>query len=248
MADLIVLVHPPVLGPASWRSVGDQLTRAGHHVDIPDLTGFTGGEAPYAPRLIAAFARQVAATVGRAGRPGQVVLVPHSGAGPFAAQLAAAVPGGRASVVFADAGLPSPSGPTPVVDAGFLPYLRQIAREDTVPAWSQWFPGEDPAEVYPTPEARAAVLADARPLPLSFFEETLPAAAGAPVGAAGYLLFSEGYRPEAERARERGWPVTELAGTHLHPLGAPAEVAAAIASLAARLRTATRCSRDRRGS
>lgn len=235
MADFIVLVHAPVLGPASWQPVGDELTRAGHHVDVPALTGFADGPPPYASRLIAAFARQVAAAVDGAGRPGRVVLVLHSGAGPFAAQLAAAVPGGRASVVFADAGLPRPSGPTPVVDAGFLPYLRQIACEGTVPPWPQWFPDADPADLFPTEAAKAAVLADARPLPLSFFEETLPAAPGEPVSAAGYLLFSEGYQPEAEQSRERGWPVTELAGTHLHPLAAPAEVAAAVASLAARL-------------
>jgi hypothetical protein len=235
MADLIVLVHAPVLGPASWQSVGNELSRAGHQVAVPALTGFAAGGPPYAPRLIAAFAAQVAAADDEAGWPGQVVLVVHSGAGPFAAHLAATVPGGRASVVFADAGLPRQSGPTPVVDAGFLPYLRQIARAGIVPPWPQWFPDEDPAELFPAEAARAAVLADARPLPLSFFEETLPATSGEPVSAAGYLLFSEGYRPEAEQARERGWPVTELAGPHLHPLAAPAEVAAAIAALAARL-------------
>ena len=235
MADLIVLVHAPVLGPASWQPVGAELSRAGRQVAVPALTGFTAGGPPYAPRLIAAFAGQVAAAIDGAGLPGQVVLVTHSGAGPFGAQLAGAVPAGRVSVIFADAGLPSRSGPTPVVDAGFLPYLRQIAREGIVPPWPQWFPDAEPAEMFPTEATQAAVLADARPLPLSFFEETLPAAPGAPVSAAGYLLFSAGYQQEAEQARERGWPVTELPGTHLHQLAAPAQVAAAIAALAAHL-------------
>jgi hypothetical protein len=46
---------------------------------------------------------------------------------------------------------------------------------------------------------------------------------------------SAGYEPAAAQARQRGWPVEELPGTHLHPLVAPAEVAAAILSLAAAL-------------
>lgn len=267
-----MLVHAPVLGPASWQPVAAELSGAGlslprspdgstarYRVAVADLTGFAAGEPPYAPRLVARFSGQVAEALagtargassddgggphGRGGRPrggassgdgaDHVVLVVHSGAGPFAAQLGAAVPAGRVSVIFADAGLPARAGPTPVVDAAFLPYLRQIAHDSVVPPWPQWFPEADPAELYPTEAARTAVLADARPLPLSFFEETLPAVTGPAIVSAGYLLFSAGYQQEAGQARERGWPVTELPGTHLHPLAAPADVAAAIISLAA---------------
>ena len=72
----------------------------------------------------------------------RVVLVVHSGAGPFAARLASAVPATPAgvAVVFADACLPAIDGPTPVVDGGFLPYLRQLARDGAAPAWPQGFP------------------------------------------------------------------------------------------------------------
>jgi hypothetical protein len=269
MPDLIVLVHAPVLGPASWQPTGAELSRAGlyvprspaacprgapparYRVAIPELTGFAAGEPPYAPRLIARFADQVAAaqaaaaqdtatqdTPARDGSGGtDVVLVVHSGAGPFATQLAAAVPGGQALVIFADAGLPGQSGATPVVDAGFLPYLRQIARDGVVPPWPQWFPDAEPTDLFPTEAARAAVLADARPLPLSFFEEELAAVPGGPpFTAAGYLLFSAGYQQEAAQARERGWPVTEVPGSHLHPLVSPASVAAAIADLVGQMK------------
>ena len=140
-------------------------------------------------------------------------------------------------VIFADAGLPrglaGGGGPTPVVDGQFLPYLREIARDGVVPPWPQWWPGVDPAEIFPSEEARAAVLADARPLPLAFFEEEVPAVALP--GPAGYLLFSEGYGAAAMRARELGWPVRELAGSHLHLLVRPEETAAAVAALAAEL-------------
>lgn len=98
MADLLVLVPAPVLGPASWQPVAAELTAGG------------------------------------------ALVTPAAG------------------------------GPSPVVGGDFLPYLRQLARDGVVPAWPQWFPEADPAELYPSEAARAAVLADARPLPLSFFE------------------------------------------------------------------------------
>jgi hypothetical protein len=221
-------VHAPVLGPASWQPVGAELSAAGHRVVVPSLTGFPAGGPPYAPSLIRLFAQQL--DFAAADR---VVLVVHSGAGPFAAHLAAAVRSDQVAVVFADAGLPGRSGAAPVVNAAFLPYLREMAADGTVPPWPQWWPDADPAELFPSDAARAAVLADARPLPLAFFEESLPSAPGRrPLRDASYLLFSAGYQDDADEARQRGWPVTELAGSHLHMLVSPAEVAAAITGLA----------------
>jgi hypothetical protein len=230
VTDLLVLVPAPVLGPASWQPVADELTAGGARVTVPSLADFTDGDPPYAPRLVQLCTGQIAAALAAGPGADRVVLVVHSGAGPFAAQLAAAVPATPAgvAVVFADAGLPAIDGPTPVMDGGFLPYLRQLARDGMVPPWPQWFPEADPAELYPSETARAAVLSDARPVPLSFFGEQLPAAP-APAQAR-YLLFSEGYGPEAEEAKKRGWPVAELPGSHLHMLVDPAAVAAALVS------------------
>jgi hypothetical protein len=230
VADLYVLVHAPVLGPASWQPVGAELSESGHRVVVVSLTGFAAGGPPYAPRLIRLFAEQL--DVAAADR---VVLVVHSGAGPFAAHLAAAVRSDQVAVVFADAGLPGESGAAPVVEAAFLPYLRGLATDGMVPPWPQWWPGADPAELFPSEAARAAVLADAGPLPLAFFEEHLPSGpAGRPLRDASYLLFSPGYQDAADEARQRGWPVTELPGSHLHLLVSPAEVAAAITGLTER--------------
>ncbi len=229
MTDLFALIHAPVLGPASWRPVAADLAAAGHQVVVPSMAGFTAAGPPYAPALVALAAGQVAPAARRASR---VVLVVHSGAGPFAWALASAAGTARAAVIFADAGLPELAGPTPVVDDAFLPYLREIAVGGVVPAWPQWFPEAGPGEVFPDEAARMAVEADARPLPLAFFEENVPPGA-APSGGAGYLLFSAGYQRAAAQARQRGWPVRELPGSHLHSLAAPARVAAAIAGLAA---------------
>jgi hypothetical protein len=234
MTELIVLLHAPVLGPGSWAPVRDELTAAGRAVVVPSLTGFTAGGPPYGPRLAGLCAGQIAGQIAAAGGTGadRVVLVAHSGAGAFVPQVAGTLGAGRVDAVFADAGLPA-AGPTPVVDGAFLPYLRQIARDGLVPPWPEWFPQEDPAQVFPTERARAAVASEARAIPLAFFEEELPG--GRAPQAAGYLLFSPGYRAEADEARRRGWPVTELPGSHLHPLVDPAGVAAALTELIGRL-------------
>jgi hypothetical protein len=229
MTDLFALIHAPVLGPASWRPVAAELAAAGHRATVPSLAGFTASGPPYAPALVGLGAGQVARPASGADR---VVLVVHSGAGAFARALASALDAPAVGVIFADAGLPSPAGSTPVVDDAFLPYLREIAADGIVPPWPQWFPDADPAELFPDRAARAAVEADARPLPLAFFEESVPPGVRPP-GLAGYLLFSEGYQRAAAQARERGWPVKELPGSHLHPLVAPAEVAGALTQLAA---------------
>jgi hypothetical protein len=50
--------------------------------------------------------------------------------------------------------------------------------------------------------------------------------------AGAYLLLSAAYRADADDSRSRGWPVVELPGNHLDLVDRPAEVAAAIRSLA----------------
>ncbi len=235
MTQLIVLMHAPALGPASWRPVAGELARGGHAVIVPELAGFAGGGPPYAPRLIGLCAGAVRAAAGRLpdGRAERVVLVPHSGAGVFAPHVAAAAAAADVVTVYADAGLPGRAEPGRVVDAGFLSYLREMASGGMVPPWHEWWPGTDLSELFPDEAVRAAVLADARPLPLAFYQELLPPLpAGPPEAAAAYLLFSEGYQQAAAEARRRGWPVTELAGGHLHMLTSPASVAAAIIWLA----------------
>jgi hypothetical protein len=240
MADsqLVVLLHAPALGPSSWLPVARELAAAGETVIVPSLSGFADGSPPYAPRLVQQAAGQVrarpAAGSGSPGGPDRVLLVAHSGAGVFTPHLLAAVGITDAVTVLADAALPGPDGAAPVVDSAFLPYLRGLARDGIVPPWPQWWPGEDLSPLFPDEASQRAVSAEAPPLPLAFYAETLP-----PVPErwrscrTGYLVFSESYRDPARAARDRGWPVRELPGEHLHMLLRPAEVAAAITALAA---------------
>jgi len=237
MASLIVLVHAPVLGPATWQPVATALSRAGHQVVVPSLTGFADDGPPYAPRLIRMAASQMPA-----GPGDEVILVVHSGAGLFVPNLAVAAAAGSVAAVFVDAGLPRQSGPVTVVEPEFLPFVRELAdaRSDgMVPPWPQWWPEEEISALFPDQPTRQAVIAEACPTPLAFYQETLPPLAeGWPSCGAAYLVFSEPYRRQADVAAQAGWPVRELPGGHLHMLVRPAEVAGAITSLAARARAA----------
>jgi hypothetical protein len=228
VALIVVLVHAPVLGPGSWGPVAAELSRSGSRVVVPSLAGFAAGGPPYTPRLVRLAAMQV-----DAGAGDDIVLVTHSGAGVFAPLLLRGLAAGRGTVVFVDAALPSRAPGASVVDAGFLPFLRDLARDGVVPPWPQWWPDEDLAPLFPDEATRRAVTAEAQPLPLSFYEETLPPLPDDwPPRRAGYLVFSEPYREQADEAARLGWPVRELPGGHLHMLVRPAEVAVAITALA----------------
>jgi hypothetical protein len=238
VTDSFVLVHAPVLGPATWSPVAAELARHGHQVTVPALAGFADAGPPYVERLI----DRTRAQLGHPGA-GRVVLVVHSGAGVFAPYLAEAA--GADAVIFADASLPpsapaqsapdqsASDGPARVIDAEFLPVLQGIAADGIVPPWPRWWPAEELAPLYPDDATRASVNAEAAPMPLAFFEELLP---GVPPSwhtrQPAYLRFSEGYAETARRADALSWPVRELPGEHLHMLVDPAGVAAALNALA----------------
>lgn len=229
MAELFVLVHAPVLGPASWAPVAGELARRDHHVTVPSLAGFAAGGPPYTPRLV----QQARDQIRHARRPAEgVVLVVHSGAGVFAPYLAARLAGAGATVIFADAALPADGGPGRVLDEEFLPFVRDLAGDGVVPPWPRWWPAAELGPLFPDQASRDRVSAEAAPLPLAFFEETLPPwPAGWRSCRCAFLRFSAGYHDPARQAAARGWPVRDLPGEHLHMLIDPAAVAGAITSL-----------------
>jgi len=99
MSARLVLVHSPLVGPATWAPVAADLAGHGFQVSVPDLTGTVSAGPPFAPRQAEEIARSA---------PDQpAVLVGHSGAGPLLA-AASAVHGQVRGYVFVDAGLPTP--------------------------------------------------------------------------------------------------------------------------------------------
>ncbi|MBS2540208.1 alpha/beta fold hydrolase, partial [Catenulispora sp. NF23] len=104
-APLLILVHSPLVGPATWQPVA-RLLRGRYDVLVPSLHGIAAGPGPYAHR----FAEAVkAAETAEATKPNahhdKVVLVGHSGAGAHLPAIADALNERVTGTAFVDAQL-----------------------------------------------------------------------------------------------------------------------------------------------
>jgi hypothetical protein len=166
--------------------------------------------------------------------PSEVVLVVHSNAGLHAPLLAARI--GARATVYVDAALAGDGPDTALAPPRFLELLETLADDDGVlPPWTQWWEDDDVRDLFPDAATRAVVEAEQPRLPLSYFTSRVAVPAGWAERPCAYLAFGDTYADEIALARAHGWPVTVLAGGHLHQLVTPAEVAAAITGLVAGL-------------
>lgn len=227
----MVLVHSPLVGPATWRWVAEELAAAsGRDVVVPSLVdGARAGS--WRACVDAAGAQLRTPQVG-----GDVTIVGHSGAGPLLPVIAAGLERPPVRLVFVDAAVPPEEGDASLVPDEFARHLRNIAREGLLPPWSEWFGSETMANLVPDADRRRLVVDEMPQLPIGYFTEriTLPPA-WSDAGTCGYVLLSEVYRPDADEARARGWPVVELLGSHLDLVTRAADVARAIERVVGRL-------------
>lgn len=142
-----------------------------------------------------------------------------------------AAPRPVAGCLFVDASLPSRTGSTSAASPERLSFLRAKVVEGRLPRWTTWWDEHDVAAMFPDPQTRAAVSAEQPRLPLSYYEQQIPAPAGWDDRPCGYLLFGPPYDHVAQEARERGWRVGQLSGRHLHQLVDPDPVAARIVAM-----------------
>jgi hypothetical protein len=198
-----VLVPSPLLGPESWRPAAHALREAGEQAEVVPVEDVIGGA--------------------------DVVVVPHSNAGYYAASISA-----RATV-YVDAALPLDGGPdVSLAPPDFYDFLTGLADGDgLLPPWTQWW-DEDLADLFPDDATRARIEAGQPRLPLSYFERRIPVTPGWASRPSGYLAFGTTYAEELAFARAANWPVAEIDGAHLHQLVDPDGVAAAIIALADR--------------
>jgi pimeloyl-ACP methyl ester carboxylesterase len=97
---VLVLIHSPLVGPASWLAVADEFARRGREAVVPSLLGVPAAPAPqwrHVPEVVRGATAQTAAPV---------VLVGHSGAGLLLPVIADAVDVEVAGLVFVDSRLP----------------------------------------------------------------------------------------------------------------------------------------------
>lgn len=200
-----LLVHSPVVGPSTWRWVADALVIAGNQASVPDLVpaAVTGDPAALVEQAVA-----------HCSTAEDVVIVGHSGAGAVLPAIAAGLPSGPCLLVFVDAGLPPCAG-TFSVGGDFLGPLRELASDGLLPTWSQWWGDGVLETLIPHDQRRHQIEAELPRVPLSFYETVLEAPRNWCTNPTAYILLSEAYRQDAQRAAAVGWPVVERLGGHL---------------------------------
>jgi hypothetical protein len=225
-----LLVHSPLVGPATWVELARALRSRGITAVAPDLGApDPGGTEPFWSR----HAHRAAAAL--AAQPPDVrpILVGHSGAGPLLPAIREI--GGRpvAAYVFVDGGLPDGMTPRKGVGAFAARLTQRHANGGRFPDWTD----EDLWDILPDAELRRNLLAELRPQPPAFWDEIVPVFDGWPDAPCGYLRFvpNPSYDEAAAHARARGWAYREMAAGHFEMLVHPDAVAEALISITAEL-------------
>jgi hypothetical protein len=229
MPPIFVLVHSPLVGPATWNPVRVALRRRGIQAAAPLLREDPARAVPYWQQAV----ESVVATMRGAPMDQPLVLVGHSGAGALLPALGTALGRPIAAYVFVDAGIHtdrlSRLAMMEAEDASFARQLREhLEAGGRYPEWTD----AQLQDAIPDDVQRAAVLAEIRPRGLDFFSEPIPVPVDWPTGHCAYLQFSAAYDVPAARASAMGWPVREIEGSHFLMLVDPEIVADAILALA----------------
>lgn len=221
-----LLLHSPLVGPATWSLVAQALGQRGERAIVPELRSGDQGldDPPHWPLHARAVASAVEGALGKS----PLVLVAHSGAGPLLPAVRQALGNPVAAYLFVDAGLPRDglSRLDLFEDSEAVRMFRASARGGLLPPWTS----EDLREAIPDEGVRDRFVAELRPLALSVYEETLPVFERWPDAPCGYLRFgaNPAYDAPATEAEGAGWPVMRLPGEHFHMLVDPHGVADAL--------------------
>ncbi len=214
-----VLVHSPLTGPATWSWVADDLRSKGHEAVVPDLRRAVGSGRP----------ESVVNVVTAAAGAGPAALAGHSGAGFFLPSIAERLDP-HPVMVFVDAGMPPCQG-NASAGGKFLDQLRSLAVDGILPRWSTWWGDDVMRMLVPDDVRRARIVEEMPAVPLVLYESPVDMPAGWCHAPGAYILLSETYREDAERARSRGWRTLELLGSHLDIVTKPDEVAQGLLEL-----------------
>jgi hypothetical protein len=217
----LILMHSPLVGPATWEGVALQLLERGVPVLVPSLHGV---------ELDASAAIVLAARVANAfpHDSAGVVVAAHSGAGPLVPMVAERLHGRLAGAIFVDASLPADSGSTPLADPEFSAFLDERTVAGQLPPWTDWFGPEAIATLIPNTRQRSTIQAECRPISRHYFSGRVPVPPAWASVPCSYLQLSLAYAADAQRAHARSWPVEELKGHHLLMVTDPSAVAEAL--------------------
>jgi pimeloyl-ACP methyl ester carboxylesterase len=227
-APVFVLVHSPLVGPATWSLVALELTQRRRRAVAPSLLGPRGA----APGDWLDCVEAVRDAVRVLSEP--LVLVGHSGAGLLLPAIADALVQPVRGLIFVDSGIPARAGDTAFVPPALLDQFRALAGEGDgiLPPWSSWFGEDAMRELVPDEALRHTLEREMPRLQLAFLEQRIPSPAGWDRRPCAYLLLSDSYESAAAEARKRKWRVEEIRGAqHLHLVVSPEAVSRALLRL-----------------
>lgn len=230
-SDFVLVAGPPVRA-SSWEPTARHLREAGWIVQVPDILVHHGS-----PPAWSAWTRCLLDHIAPAG---ELIVVAHSSASSLAADLAIKLP--VRSVIIVDGDIPPAQGAASPVRPALREFIQGLAETDgTLPIWSKWFSGDAQRtslvgldSLASDPVAFAQFEHGLPKMQVDWFDDTIELASWDHIPA-GFIQTSEIYDRATVEALRRGWPVTRLQGTHLHPTLRPAETAEAILSMSRRL-------------
>lgn len=230
-SDFILVAGPPVRA-SSWEPTACHLRAAGFRVQAPDVLAYH-----HSPPSWRAWTSHLLEHLTCAHEP---FVVGHSSASALVADLATKLP--VKGLIIVDGDVPPSQGAASPVRPALRDFVKGLAGADgTLPIWSKWF-GADTQRMSlvgldilaSDPTAFAQFESGLPRMHVSWFEDTIELANWDHVPA-GFIQTSTIYDHAAAEAQRRGWPVTRLPGTHLHPTLRPAETASAILSMSRQL-------------
>jgi hypothetical protein len=226
-----ILVAGPLVRASSWEPTARHLREAGYRVQVPDVLAYH-----QSPPAWGAWNSHLLEHIDPRG---ESVLVGHSSASVLVADLAGKLP--CLGLIVVDGEVPPSQGAAAPVRPALHDFIKSLAEPDgTLPIWSRWLGDARRASLVGLdilardPVAFAAFESGLPRLSVDWFDDTITLADWDRIPA-GFIQTSAIYDHSAAEAQRRGWPVTRLQGTHLHPTLNPAETAGAIIAMSHQL-------------
>ena len=219
--SFFVLLHSPLVGPLTWKMVGEEMRQRGFDVMIPALADSADSQEPFWKQ----HAESVSKALAQLPEETPLVLAAHSGAGPLLPAIRQMTPNPVRAYVFVDAGIPRDGASRLDLMKSEDPawandFQRELERGGRFPTWSF----DDLQEVIPNPLLRERMVAELNPRGLDFFTESIPVFKGWPDAPCAYIQFSAAYNQPAAEARRKGWSSQKLEAGHFHMLVEPHKV------------------------
>jgi Alpha/beta hydrolase family len=232
MSSDFILVAGPLVRASSWEPTAKLLRSAGHRVQVPDVLAYH-----HAPPPWNAWTSHLFKHIATANEP---FLVGHSSASVLVADMGTKLP--VKGIIIVDGDVPPSQGAAPPVRPALYEHIQGLAGVDgMLPIWSRWFADDARrmslvgVDILARDSAAFARFEAELPrMHVGWFEDTIKLDNWDHVRG-GYIQTSPIYDHAVAEAQRRGWPITTLHGTHLHPMLQPAETADAIVSMTGQL-------------